>query len=56
MILKAAKFLKNFYIILNVYLQKKKTQFSPLYTYQKFQRSGQKFQKRSQAIEQYFKN
>ena len=35
-------------------LTEKKQQFSALYSNQKFQRSGQKFQERSHAIERVF--
>ena len=38
----------RFLSIINVYLREKQ-QFSPLYSYQKFPRSGQKFRGRSQA-------
>ena len=39
--------------IINVYLREKQ-QFSPLYSYQKFPRSGQKIRERSQATERVF--
>ena len=50
MIFKAAKFLVKRLSIINVYLRVKQ-QFSPLYSHQKFPRSGQKFRERSQAID-----
>ena len=39
--------------IMNVYLRKKQ-RFSPLYSYQKFPRAGQKIRGRSQATERVF--